>query len=471
MPDIKQPYILAGNLSGVVGPANGGTGFSSYTVGDMLYANTTTTLAKLADVAAGAVLVSGGVGVAPAWSTSPTVSGQFSANGGAVIAGNLNSTGSFSANGTTASFFAADVSIGGNTGGSRTLVLNGAVASVRTVTVRTAGVARWNFGSNGTAESGSNTGSDFIITRFDDAGASLGSALTITRSTGDVGVAGTVTVSTGDVIVGSSAGAKSFIVVGPAGTFRLNRFRTAALARWDFGVDGTAESGANVGSDFVITRFDDSGVGINTPFKITRSTGLTTLAGLSVGPLSPDSDNFRNLGTASLRWKEVFAASALINTSDAREKKWLGPLSATELAVSKRLAGSIGMFQWLASLEEKGEAARLHAGLLAQDVQAAFVAEGLDADRYGMFTYDTWEARPEEREAVYNEDGTVDLATYGPTFNITAEAVPEGNRYGLRYTEVLAFIVAGQEQRLSALEAGKASWWARVRARLRPAAA
>jgi hypothetical protein len=45
----------------------GGTGQTSYAVGDILYANTTTTLAKLADVATGNALISGGVGVAPAW--------------------------------------------------------------------------------------------------------------------------------------------------------------------------------------------------------------------------------------------------------------------------------------------------------------------------------------------------------------------------------------------------------------------
>jgi len=45
----------------------GGTGQTSYTVGDILYANTTTTLAKLADVATGNALISGGVGVAPAY--------------------------------------------------------------------------------------------------------------------------------------------------------------------------------------------------------------------------------------------------------------------------------------------------------------------------------------------------------------------------------------------------------------------
>jgi len=45
----------------------GGTGQTSYAVGDLLYANTTTTLAKLADVATGNALISGGVLTAPSW--------------------------------------------------------------------------------------------------------------------------------------------------------------------------------------------------------------------------------------------------------------------------------------------------------------------------------------------------------------------------------------------------------------------
>lgn len=45
----------------------GGTGQTSYAVGDILYASTTTALSKLADVATGNALISGGVGVAPSW--------------------------------------------------------------------------------------------------------------------------------------------------------------------------------------------------------------------------------------------------------------------------------------------------------------------------------------------------------------------------------------------------------------------
>jgi hypothetical protein len=53
--------------TGSIGVDQGGTGFSSYTIGDMLYADTTTSLAKLADVATGNVLLSGGIGAAPSY--------------------------------------------------------------------------------------------------------------------------------------------------------------------------------------------------------------------------------------------------------------------------------------------------------------------------------------------------------------------------------------------------------------------
>lgn len=53
--------------NGKITAASGGTGLSSFVIGDLLYANSVTTLARLADVATGNALISGGVGVAPAW--------------------------------------------------------------------------------------------------------------------------------------------------------------------------------------------------------------------------------------------------------------------------------------------------------------------------------------------------------------------------------------------------------------------
>lgn len=76
----------ASKLSGVLAAVNGGTGQSSYAVGDLLYADTSTTLAKLADVATGNALISGGVGAAPSYGKiglTTHVTGTLSvANGG-----------------------------------------------------------------------------------------------------------------------------------------------------------------------------------------------------------------------------------------------------------------------------------------------------------------------------------------------------------------------------------------------------
>lgn len=58
---------LSTGVTGTLPATNGGTGQTSYAVGDIVYANTTTTLAKLPDVATGNALISGGVGVAPAY--------------------------------------------------------------------------------------------------------------------------------------------------------------------------------------------------------------------------------------------------------------------------------------------------------------------------------------------------------------------------------------------------------------------
>ena len=70
-------------------PAQGGTGISSYAVGDLLYASATTVLSKLADVATGNALISGGVTTAPSWGKiglTTHVSGTLPvANGGTNI--------------------------------------------------------------------------------------------------------------------------------------------------------------------------------------------------------------------------------------------------------------------------------------------------------------------------------------------------------------------------------------------------
>lgn len=78
-----------GGISTPISAADGGTGQTSYAVGDLIYASNTTVLSKLADVATGNALISGGVGVAPAYGKiglTTHVSGALPvANGGTAL--------------------------------------------------------------------------------------------------------------------------------------------------------------------------------------------------------------------------------------------------------------------------------------------------------------------------------------------------------------------------------------------------
>ena len=79
--------IATGTWNGTsIGVAYGGTNIASYTIGDILYASGTTALSKLAGVATGSALISGGTGTAPSWGKvglTTHISGTLpTANGG-----------------------------------------------------------------------------------------------------------------------------------------------------------------------------------------------------------------------------------------------------------------------------------------------------------------------------------------------------------------------------------------------------
>jgi hypothetical protein len=126
-------------LAGTLIAANGGTGFASYAVGDLLYANTTTTLAKLPDVATGNALISGGVGVAPAWGKiglTTHVSGILGVPNGGSGAATL--TGYVKGNGTAAFTASATIPNTDITGlGTISVKNTGASGSFTTVDLKT----------------------------------------------------------------------------------------------------------------------------------------------------------------------------------------------------------------------------------------------------------------------------------------------------------------------------------------------
>lgn len=91
---LLQAVSITLGWTGQLAPGRGGTGIASYAVGDILYASGATALSKLADVATGNVLISGGVTTAPSWGkvgltthisgTLPVANGGTNYTGGAL---------------------------------------------------------------------------------------------------------------------------------------------------------------------------------------------------------------------------------------------------------------------------------------------------------------------------------------------------------------------------------------------------
>ena len=158
-------------------------------------------------------------------------------------------------------------------------------------------------------------------------------------------------------------------------------------------------------------------------------------------------DNAASWGYANGRWKEIFAVNGSINTSDRNEKQDIAELTDAEQRVAVACKGLLRKFRWIDAVAEKGDDARIHFGIIAQDLQAAFEAEGLDAARYAMFTSNTWwETQTEVAAVEATEDSeAVDAYTRTDTYD-TAEEAPEGaterTRLGVRYSELLAFIIS-----------------------------
>lgn len=162
----------------------------------------------------------------------------------------------------------------------------------------------------------------------------------------------------------------------------------------------------------------------NTTMFVVDPVGLVTQLYFNIRPFT---DNNHTLGQVGSRWTEVFAANGTINTSDEREKEQIRDLSDSEKAVAVRLKGLIKAFKFKDAVLKKGDKARIHIGLMAQQVKEAFEAEGLDGFAYGLLCYDEWDYEPPK----YDKDGI-----------LWSPEKQAGNRYGIRYEQLLTFIIS-----------------------------
>lgn len=166
-----------------------------------------------------------------------------------------------------------------------------------------------------------------------------------------------------------------------------------------------------------------------TPRVSSSAAVITGFLGSSVQSFYPESDGAMQLGASSNRWTTVYATTGTINTSDANEKQQIRDLNDAEKAVALTLKGMVKAFKFNDAVETKGDGARIHIGVIAQEVEQVFIAGGLNPEHYGIFCRDVWYMQDKE-QARPLEDGSY-----------PADAVRH-ERLGVRYEELFAFIIS-----------------------------
>lgn len=144
--------------------------------------------------------------------------------------------------------------------------------------------------------------------------------------------------------------------------------------------------------------------------------------------IKPAVDNMFSLGSSAMRMATVYAGTSAINTSDEREKQEIGDIPQVWLEAWGDV--QYQRFRFRDAVSTKGDSARIHIGLVAQRVKAAFESRGIDPFSIGILCWDAWEEST-------TEDGKV---------------IPAGDRYGIRYEEALALECAYLRQQLSLIK-------------------
>lgn len=133
-----------------------------------------------------------------------------------------------------------------------------------------------------------------------------------------------------------------------------------------------------------------------------------------------------DLGASSSAWRNTYLSASPVIVSDERLKQDIDAFADDVLDAWAEVDWC--SFRMREAVAKKGAAARIHAGLIAQRIKAAFEKHGLDAFRYGLLCHDAWG-------------------------NDEATGAKAGDRYSVRYEEALAVEAAYQRRRADRLEA------------------
>lgn len=132
------------------------------------------------------------------------------------------------------------------------------------------------------------------------------------------------------------------------------------------------------------------------------------------GSILPAIDDTADIGSSSNRFDNIFATNTTVTSSDRNQKQDFEQITEAEAKVAQKAKGLLTKYKWIKDVQKYGDDAQYHIGIIAQELIAAFEEEGLNYKKYAMIY-----------ESEHLEDSG-EITTY----------------YGVRYTELLAFIIS-----------------------------
>jgi hypothetical protein len=172
--------------------------------------------------------------------------------------------------------------------------------------------------------------------------------------------------------------------------------------------------------------------------EINHDIAAATRHRIAATNVRPGSDNAQTSGASGTRWSAVWAATGTIQTSDITTKRDIAPLDEAEKLVAQGIKGLVKKYRFIDAYEKKGDDARIHIGVIAQEVEALFAQHGLDAKRYALWCSDTWWEREEEIFMGEANGKKMDLVQY----DYEVPNAVKKTRLAIRYDQLLAFMIA-----------------------------
>ena len=158
------------------------------------------------------------------------------------------------------------------------------------------------------------------------------------------------------------------------------------------------------------------------------------------GYIQPNADGSFSLGSSGKRWKQVYAQTSSISTSDSEVKKEISYTGGKEKEYTSTYMDDVQLISLILGLKpcvykfKENDSNRPHHGLIAQDVEELL-------QKFGIKDHAAFIKSPKTRDVEVEEEYTDKDGSKKTRKRTVQEEIPGEYIYGLRYEEFISDII------------------------------